>query len=139
MRFMMFMHPNTDRIGDDWSGPNAEEAAEMGRFNEQLVQAGVLLAADGLHPPTQGARVRGTGGRNVVTDGPFAEAKEVIGGFWTIDVKDKAEAVAWASRCPLGDGDMIEVRRVFEMSEHPEDVQAAAELSQTPPEQTSAG
>ncbi len=138
MRFMLFMNPDTQTIGDDWGTPDVEAVAAMGAFNEQLVQAGVLLAADGLHPPTEGARVRRTGGKPVVTDGPFAEAKEVVGGYWILDVKDKAEAVEWASRCPLTEGDMIEVRRVYEMSDFPDDVQAAAELSELPPEQTSA-
>jgi len=136
MRFMMFIYPS---IPDDqtWE-PNAEQVAEMSKYNEALGQAGVLLALDGLHPDTEGARVRSAGGTKTVTDGPFTEAKELVGGYWTIQVKDKAEAVQWASRCPLGDGDMIEVRRVYELSDFPEDVQAAAELSERPPEQTSA-
>jgi len=138
MRFMLFMNPNTDVIGEDWESPSAEDVAEMDKFNEKLTQAGVLLAADGLHPPTEGARVRRSGGKATATDGPFAEAKEVVGGYWTIDVKNKEEAVEWASRCLLREGDMIEVRRVYEMSDFPEDVQAAAELSQEPPEQTAA-
>ena len=138
MRFIMFMHPNTQVIGEDWGTPEVDAVAEMSRYNERLVQAGVLLAADGLHPPVEGARVRRTEGRTIVTDGPFAEAKEVVGGYWTIDVKDRAEAVEWASRCPLSEGDMIEVRRVYEMSDFPQDVQDAAELSTLPPEQTAA-
>ncbi len=132
------MNPNTDVIGEDWKSPSAEDVAEMGKFNEKLTQAGVLLAADGLHPPTEGARVRRTGGKVAATDGPFAEAKEVVGGYWTIDVQNKEEAVKWALRCPLSEGDMIEVRRVYEMSDFPADVQAAAELSREPPEQTAA-
>jgi hypothetical protein len=138
MRFIMFMCPDTDVIGEDWGEPDVEAVAAMNKYNEELVQAGVLLAADGLHPPVEGARVRFQGGKGTVTDGPFAEAKEVVGGYWTIDVKDKAEAVAWAARCPAGDGDMIEVRRVFELSDFSDEVQAAATLSRTPPEQTSA-
>lgn len=140
MRFILFVHPNTDPGGDEWAeGPSAEAAAAMNVFNEELTKAGILLALDGLHPPTEGARVRFGGGKATVSDGPFAEAKEVVGGYWTIDVRDKAEAVEWASRAPMDDGDMIEVRRVYELSDHPEDVQAAAELSTLPPEQTSAG
>lgn len=139
MRFILFVHPDLDAIGDDWEkGPSADDAAKMNAFNEELSKAGVLLAGDGLHPPSEGARVRFAGGKATVTDGPFTEAKEVVGGYWTIDVKSKAEAVAWASRCPMSDGDMIEVRRVYEMSDFPEDVQAAAEMSNEPPEQTSA-
>lgn len=136
MRFMLFMHPNIDE--DQWE-PTPDAVAEMMKFNEELTKAGVLLALDGLQPPSKGARVRFAGGKATVTDGPFAEAKEVVGGYWIIDVRSKDEAVAWASRCPAGDGNMIEVRQVFEMSDFPEDVQAAAgELSQQPPDQTSA-
>ncbi|MCW3016398.1 MAG: YCII-related protein [Solirubrobacterales bacterium] len=137
MRFMMFMYPNMEIVGD-WEPPGAEDVGKMAKFNEQLTKAGVLLSLDGLHPPSEGARVRSTGGKVGVTDGPFAEAKEVVGGYWLIQAKSKEEAVEWASRCPLGEGDFIEVRRVYEMSDFPEDVQAAAELSQVPPEQTSA-
>ncbi len=139
MRFMMFMHPNTEEIGEEWGTPDVDAVEAMGAYNEQLTQAGILLAADGLHPPVEGARVRRTKGATVTTDGPFAEAKEIVGGYWMIDVKDKADAVAWGERCPLGEGDMIELRRVYEMSDFPADVQAAAELSEEPPEQTAAG
>ena len=100
--------------------------AEMTKYNEALTKAGVLLALDGLHPPSMGTRVSFSRGKPRVTDGPFAEAKEVIGGYWLIQVKSKAEAVEWASRCPAGDGDVIEVRQVQEMSDFPPDVQKAA-------------
>jgi hypothetical protein len=137
MRFMMLMYP---RISDeaDWT-PDAEAVAAMGAYNEQLEQAGVLLSLDGLHPSAEGARVSfaGEGGPGV-TDGPFAETKEILGGYWLIDVPSKQEAVAWASRCPARDGEMIEVRRVFELDDFPPDVRAAAELSRRPPEQTAA-
>jgi hypothetical protein len=106
----------------------------MMAYNEELTKAGVLLALDGLHPTSKGARVSFSGGRGKVTDGPFAEAKEVIGGYWIIQAKSKEEAVEWASRCPAGEGDTIEVRQVFEMDDFPD----APELSQVPPEQTSA-
>lgn len=136
MRFMMFMHPGVK--DEDWM-PSPDDVAAMMRYNEELTKAGVLLALDGLQPPSKGARVRFAGGKPTVTDGPFAEAKEVVGGYWIIQAKSKEEAVEWASRCPAGEDDMIEVRQVFEMSDFPEDVQAAAgELSQKPPEQTSA-
>lgn len=138
MRFMMFMYPNLPADGEGWE-PSPEAVVAMMQYNEELTKAGVLLALDGLHPPTEGARVRFSGGTGTVTDGPFAEAKEVVGGLWIIQAKDREEAVAWAARCPAADGDMIEIRRVYEMSDFPEDVQAAAgELSQAPPEQTSA-
>ncbi len=138
MRFMMFIYPPPLTDEASWE-PSAEDVAAMTKYNEELTKAGILLALDGLHPASKGARVSVKGGRKTVTDGPFAEAKEVIGGYWIIDVKSKEEAVEWASRCPLADGDMIEVRQVYEMSDFPEDVQAAAsELSQEPPEQTAA-
>jgi hypothetical protein len=137
MRFMMFMYPGLEHEGD-WQ-PSAETVAAMGAYNEELTKAGVLLALDGLHPSSEGARVTFTGGRRTVTDGPFAETKELIGGYWLISVSSKEEAVEWAKRCP-GEGDaMIEVRRVYEMSDFPQDVREAAALSALPPEQTSDG
>jgi hypothetical protein len=137
MRFMMFMLPGGElRETGDWGPPDVEAVGQMGRYNEELTKAGVLLALDGLQPPSKGARVALSDGVKKVTDGPFAEAKEIIGGYWIVDVKSKQEAVEWASRCPLGEGDVIEVRQVFEMSDFPDDVQAAAELSQAPPRQT---
>lgn len=142
MRFMMFMHPGiyrgADGPGPDFA-PSADDVAEMSAYNEELTKAGVLLALDGLHPPEAGARVTYGGGAPTVVDGPFAESKEVLGGYWIIDVRDKAEAVAWAAKIPAGADDMVEVRRVFEMSDFAPDVQeAAGELSATPPEQTEA-
>src|ERR1700730_12009182 len=104
----------------------ARAVAAMMKYNEALQQAGVLLALDGLHPPSMGARVRFSGGKPKVTDGPFTEAKEVIGGFWMIQVKSKEEAVDWASRCPASDNEMIELRQVQEMSDFPADVKEAA-------------
>ena len=124
MRFMMFMIPNIPE-GDDWM-PSAEAVATMTKYNEELTKAGVLLALDGLQPPSAGARVSFAGGKASVTDGPFAEAKEVIGGYWLIDVKSKDDAVEWAKRCPADNGAVIEVRRVFEMEDFPPEVQKAA-------------
>jgi hypothetical protein len=106
--------------------PSAEAVAAMMKYNESLQKAGVLLALDGLHPPSTGVRVSFPGGKPKVTDGPFAEAKEVIGGYWMIQVKSKEEAVEWASRCPAGDNEVIELRQVQEMSDFPADVQEAA-------------
>lgn len=137
MRFMLFVYPDVDVAAEEWT-PGEDDAARMNVFNEELSKAGVLLSLDGLHPPVEGARVRFSGAKASVTDGPFAEAKEVVGGYWVIDVKDKAEAVEWASRAPMADGDMIEVRRVFEMADFPEAVQAAATMSEQPPEQSAA-
>ncbi len=96
------------------------------KYNEALQKAGILLALDGLHPPSMGARVSFSGGRPKVTDGPFAEAKEVVGGYWMIQVKSKEEAIQWAMRCPGGDNEIIEIRQVQEFSDFPADVQQAA-------------
>jgi hypothetical protein len=137
MRYMLFMLPGLPADAD-WI-PSPDDVGAMMKYNEELTQAGVLLALDGLHPPEAGARVRFPGGKATVSDGPFAEAKEVVGGYWILQVKSKEEAVEWASRCPAGENDIVEVRRVYEMSDFPADVQeAAGELSQVPPEQTSA-
>jgi hypothetical protein len=127
MRFMMFMIPNIPDEAADWM-PSAEAVAAMTAYNKQLTDAGVLLSLDGLHPSANGARVSFSGGRGAVTDGPFTEAKEVVGGYWLIQARSKEEAVEWATRCPGADGDVIEVRQVFEMSDFPPDVQAAARL-----------
>jgi hypothetical protein len=135
MRFMMLMYPEIDTNAPEWE-PSAEDVAAMTQFNEELTKAGVLLSLDGLRPPADGARIRFSGGTPTVTDGPFAEAKEVVGGYWLIQAASKEEAVEWATRCPAADGDFIEVRRVFEMEDFPEDVQEAGQLSQRPPEQT---
>ena len=87
----------------------------------------MLITLDGLRPPSEGARVSFPGGKPKVTDGPFAEAKEVLGGYWMIDVKSQAEAIAWASRCPGSENETIEIRQVQEMEDFPPDVQKAAE------------
>jgi len=134
MRFMMLMIPNIPDTAADWE-PTAEAVEAMTRYNEELTKAGVLLALDGLHPPEKGARVSYAGGRPTVTDGPFAEAKEVVGGYWMIQAGSKEEAVEWARRIPGADGDVVEVRQVYEMSDFPADVQEAAQLSEQPPQQ----
>jgi hypothetical protein len=135
MRFLLMIYPAPQE--GEWE-VTPEDAAAMNRYNEALTRAGVLLALDGLHPDAKGARVRASGGRKTVTDGPFTETKEIVGGYWIIQAKSKEEAVEWASRAPIDDGDMIEVRQIAELSDFDEDVQAAAELSKSPPEQTSA-
>ena len=125
MRFMLLMYPNP--AAEAGRLPTAEEVSAMGAYNQQLMEAGILLALDGLQPTSRGARVRFGGGKPVVTDGPFAEAKEVLGGYWMIQVGSKEEAVAWAARCPVDDPAVfIEVRRVFELEDFPAEVQAAA-------------
>lgn len=123
MRFMLLMilkgyeHAAADTL------PEADAVAVMMKYNEALQQAGVLLALDGLHPPSAGARVSFRGGRPTVVDGPFSEAKEVLGGYWMIEVASRQEAIAWASRCPASDNEIIEVRQVQEFSDFPADVQ----------------
>jgi hypothetical protein len=123
MRFMMFMYPEIQE--EDWT-PSAEAVAAMGRYNEELRKAGMLLALDGLQPPSEGALVSISDGKATVTDGPFAEAKEVVGGYWLIQARSKQEAVEWATRCPA-ENCRIEVRRVFELEDFPQDVQEAVE------------
>ncbi|WP_373372069.1 YciI family protein [Nannocystis bainbridge] len=126
MRFMMLMIPRGYEAAAPDEAPSAEAVASMMAYNESLQRAGVLLALDGLHPPSTGARVSFSGGKPKVTDGPFAEAKEVLGGYWMIDVASREEAIAWASRCPAGDNEVIEVRRVQELADFPPDVQEVA-------------
>lgn len=126
MRFMMLMIPKDYQSATPPAMPDAEGVLQMMKYNEELNKAGVLLGLDGLHPPSMGTRVSFRGGKASATDGPFSEAKEVLGGYWLIQVKSKEEAVEWAKRCPAGDGDVIEVRQVHEMSEFPPDVQRAA-------------
>ena len=126
MRFMMLMIPKGYEKAQPGAMPDAKAVAAMMKYNEALQKAGVLLALDGLHPPSMGARVTFAGGKPKVTDGPFTEAKEVVGGYWMIQVKSKEEAVQWASRCPASDNEVIELRQVQEMSDFPADVQEAA-------------
>jgi hypothetical protein len=126
MRFMLLMIPGG--YGDAAPGtmPEAAAVAEMMVYNEALGKAGVLLALDGLHPPSMGARVTFARGKAAITDGPFSEAKEVVGGYWMLQVHSREEALEWAARCPAGEHDTIEVRQVMEFSDFPPDVQAAA-------------
>ncbi len=127
MRFMMLMIPKGYETAEPGAMPDAEAVAAMMRYNEELQKAGVLLALDGLHPPSMGARVSFAGGKPNVTDGPFAEAKEVLGGYWMIQASSKEEAIEWARRCPAGDNETIEIRQVQEMEDFTADVQKAAE------------
>src|SRR3990170_3243648 len=126
MRFMMLMIPKGYETATPGTMPEAKAVAAMMKYNESLQKAGVLLALDGLHPPAMGARVSFRGGKPTVADGPFAEAKEVVGGYWMIQVRSKEEAIEWASRCPGSDNEVIEIRQVQEMSDFPADVQEAA-------------
>lgn len=126
MRYMMLMIPGGYASAAPDAMPSAEMVEAMTKYNIALKDAGVLLSLDGLHPPSVGARVSFKGRKPLVTDGPFAEVKEVLGGYWLIDVASRDEAIAWAARCPAGETDIIEVRRIQEMSDFPEDVQKAA-------------
>ena len=126
MRFMMLMIPKGYETAKPGTVPDPQAVAAMAKYNETLQKAGVLLALDGLHPPSMGARVSFEGGKPQVRDGPFAEAKEVLGGYWMIQVKSKEEAVAWASRCPAGPNEVIEIRQVQDFADFPPDVQRAA-------------
>ena len=126
MRFMMLMIPKGYAGAAPGAMPDPKHVEAMMKYNEALQKAGVLLALDGLHPPSMGARVSFSGGKPTVAAGPFPGVNEVLGGYWMIQVKSKAEAVEWASRCPASDHEVIEVRQVFEMSDFPADVQKAA-------------
>ncbi|MDA9466498.1 YciI family protein [Bradyrhizobium sp. CCBAU 53415] len=123
MRFMMLMIP----LGYEAAPPNVqldpERVAAMMRYNEALKDAGVLITLDGLHPPSMGARVSFATGEPIVTDGPFAEAKEVLGGYWMIEVASRAEAIAWAKKCPASPNEIIEVRQVQEITDYSPEVQ----------------
>ena len=111
MRFMVVVKANQD--SEAGVMPTEELLTEMGKFNEELVEAGVMLAAEGLHPSSKGARVRFSGGKRTVTDGPFAETKELVAGFWLWQVKSKGEAIEWLKRAPFEDTE-VEIRQVFE-------------------------
>jgi hypothetical protein len=131
MRFMMLMIPKGYESAKPGTMPDSKAVAAMMKYNESLQKAGVLLALDGLHPPSMGARISFAGGKPKVTDGPFAEVKEVVGGYWMIQVKSREEAIAWATRCPGSENEVIEIRQVQEMSDFPPDVkEAAAGLSE---------
>ena len=126
MRFMMIVIPKGYEKAKPGAMPDAKVVAEMSKYNESLQKAGVLLSMEGLHPPSMGARVTFAGGKPKVTDGPYTEAKEVIGGFWMIEVKSKAEALEWAKRAPMPESELIEIRQVQEFEDFPADIQQAA-------------
>ena len=124
MRFMMIMFPKDYENAKPGWAPDLKGIETMRKYNEQLGKAGVLLALDGLTPPsTMSARVTFKSGKSKVTDGPFTEAKEVVGGYWVIEVKSREEALEWASRIPGRDNEMVEVRRLFDITDFPADVQ----------------
>ena len=112
MRFMIMVPASKE--SEAGMLPDEKIFAEMGKFNEEMVKAGVMLAAEGLHATSKGARLKFSGGKTTVIDGPFAESKELIAGFWLIQVKSKEEAIAWMKRAPFGEGVVLEIRQVFE-------------------------
>lgn len=126
MRFMMLMIPKGYESAPAGTMPEPEGMASMMNYNRELKGAGVLLAVDGLHPPSMGVRVSFSGRKATLLDGPFAEVKEVLGAYWMIQVKSKEEAVEWAKRCPAGDGCVVEVRQVQEISDFSPEVQKVA-------------
>jgi len=125
-RFMMLVIPKAYENAAADFVPPADLVAKMTKYNESLAKAGIVLGLDGLHPPVKGTRVKFAGGKPKTIDGPFTESKELIGGYWMIQVKSKEEAVEWAKRAPMQDGDIIEVRQVQEIEDFPEDVRRAA-------------
>jgi hypothetical protein len=127
MRFMMLMIPRGYENAAPGAVPEADAVAAMMEYNRALQEAGVLITLDGLHPPSMGARVTFKSGKPHVTDGPFTEVKEVLGGYWMIQVASKEEAIQWAMRCPASDNEIIEIRQVQEFSDFPADVQKVLE------------
>jgi hypothetical protein len=131
MRFIMLMIPH----GYETAAPDAVEGLDpdrvdqMSRYNQSMEAAGILRDMNGLHPPSDGARVSFAGGSPLVTDGPFLETKEVVGGYWIIEVASKEEAIEWARRCPASENEVIEIRRIQEMSDYSEAVQEVLERS----------
>ncbi len=125
MRFMMLVKASPESEAGVMPGQDLVTA--MLRFNEEMARAGVMLAGEGLHPSRTGVRIAFQGGRRVVTDGPFAETKELVAGFWIIQVKSRAEALEWASRIPFRNGEVVEIRQVFETEDFPAEVMSAEE------------
>jgi hypothetical protein len=126
MRFMMLMIPKGYEKAKPGTMPDPKAVEKMMQYNQKLQKAGILLTLDGLHPPSMGARVTFTGGKPAVTQGPFPGVKEVLGGYWMIQVKSKEEAIDWACRCPASENEIIEIRQVQEMEDFPEDVKKVA-------------
>jgi len=127
MRFMMQVR--ADKKTESGVLPSKELVVAMGKFNEAMAKAGVMLAGDGLQPSSKGARITFSGAKRTVTEGPFPEAKELIAGFWMIRVKSKQEAIEWAKRVPFADGEVVEVRQVFEASDFPPEILPAKDAA----------
>jgi hypothetical protein len=132
MRFIMFMYAG---VTDEDYKPDPEAFGRMSAYNEEMRQAGVLLALDGLLPSASAAHVTVKDGKTTITDGPFSEAKEVVGGYWIIQAKSREEAVEWASRVPIGEGPRIELRQIGEFSELPQELKDQARMAEFPPGQ----
>lgn len=126
MRFMMLLPAPVDAL-EKCAVPDKDLVHAMRKYDAELRKAGVLLAEEGLHPTSKGSRVRISGGKPVVTDGPFAETKEVIAGFWIIQASSKEEAIEWAKRCPLPEQGVIEIRQVFEDHDFPPELREKAQ------------
>lgn len=125
MRFMLLMIPHGYETAAPGTIPDDVEAVgAMMAYNESMQKAGILISCDGLHPPSMGARVSFPRRKPKVVDGPFAETKEVLGGYWIIDVPSRADAIEWATRCPGSENEVIEVRQIQEIADYPPDVQA---------------
>lgn len=119
MKFMLLVIPKGYEKAAPETKPDPKHMAEMGKFNDSMQKAGILLDLNGLHPPAAATRITFSNRKPIVTDGPFAESKETIGGYWIIQVKSKEEAVQWATRAPMTDNEMIEVRQIHDLSEFP--------------------
>ena len=125
MRFMMLVKANAE--SEAGVMPSKELITAMTTYNEEMARAGVMLAGEGLQPSSKGVRIEFKGSKRIVTDGPFAETKELLAGFWIIQVKSRAEALEWASRIPFTEGEVVELRQVFETEDFPADVMPAEE------------
>jgi hypothetical protein len=124
MRFMVLMIPGNKKSYEAGAMPEPALIDKMMKYNEELAKAGILVSLDGLHPSPKGARIAFTGGKARATDGPFAESKELIGGYWVWQVKSKEEAVEWAKRCPAEEGDTLELRQIFDPADFGPEIEA---------------
>lgn len=127
MRFMMLVKANKD--SEAGVLPTREMLEAMGKYNQELIDAGALLAGDGLHASSKGARIKFSNGKTTITDGPFPETKELLAGYWVIDVKSRDEAIEWARRIPFSEGEEVEIRQLFEVTDFPADILPAEEAA----------